>query len=330
MKYQKLGTTNISVSEFALGCWPFAGGHLWGYQADSDSIDAVKTSIENGINFFDTAPGYGEGKSEEVLGKALQSNRKEVVITTKVSPNSLDKKGLIKSCEESLTRLRTDYVDLYQIHWPNPDIRIEETVEALIKLKKMGKIRSIGVSNFGIEDFKSISGLTEIVTNQLPYNGLWRAIEEEISNVCINNDTGIICYSTLAQGLLTGRYKNVDSVPDGVSRSKLFSQDRSPLCRHKEKGCENILFKVINSLIEYSNSIDVSLATFSLGWLKVQPGVQSMLIGARNKNEVELNIPAFNINLSEKDISFYKSITEPIKKHIKGDPDMWNEVSKYR
>ena len=330
MKYQKLGKTNISVSQFALGCWPFAGGDLWGYQADSDSIDAVKTSIENGINFFDTAPGYGEGKSEEVLGKALQKNRTEVVITTKVSPNSLNKKDLIKSCEQSLRRLGTDYIDLYQIHWPNPDIRIEETIEALIKLKNMGKIRAIGVSNFGIEDFKSISSLTEIVTNQLPYNGLWRAIEENIIDECINRSTGIICYSTLAQGLLTGRYKNADSVPDGVSRSKLFSKNRSPLCRHKEKGCEKILFKVINNLIEYSKKIDISLATFSLGWLKVQPGVQSMLIGARNKNEVELNVPAFNINLPETDISFFKTITEPIKKHINGDPDMWNEVSKYR
>ena len=147
MKYQKLGTTNISVSEFALGCWPFAGGDLWGYQDDSDSIDAVNTSIENGINFFDTAPGYGEGKSERVLGKALEKKRSKVVIATKVSPNSLDKKGLIKSCEESLTRLRTDYVDLYQIHWPNPNIRIEETVEALIKLKKMGKIRSVSYTH---------------------------------------------------------------------------------------------------------------------------------------------------------------------------------------
>ena len=330
MNYKKLGTTNINISQFALGCWPFAGGDLWGHQDDSDSIDAVNSSIDKGINFFDTAPGYGEGKSEEVLGKALQNKRAEVVITTKVSPNSLDIKGLIKSCEESLTRLRTDYIDLYQIHWPNPEIKIEETVEGLIKLKTQGKIRSIGVSNFGVEDFKSINNLTEVVTNQLPYNGLWRAIEEEISNICINNNTGIICYSTLAQGLLTGRYRNADSVPNGVSRSKLFSKNRSPLCRHKENGCEDILFTVINKLIAYSEKIGLPLATFALGWLKVQPGVQSMLIGARNRNEVELNMPAFNINLSGADINVFETITEPIKKHIGGDPDMWNEVSKYR
>ena len=330
MKYTELGQSKINISQFALGCWPFAGGELWGKQDDSDSIDAVNESIENGINFFDTAPGYGEGRSEEVLGTALLNKRQSNIIGTKVPPSDLSPKNIRKACEDSLKRLKTDYIDLYQIHWPNHDLPINDSVNELKKLKEEGKILTIGVSNFGKKDFTEISELTEVVANQLPYNGFWRAIEFEIKPLCVLKGSGIICYSPLAQGLLTGRYRKVEDVPDGVSRSRLFSKDTSKLCRHKDSGCEGLLFDCIDKLINLSNTYEIDPAVMSLCWLKKQKGVISMLVGARNKKEVILNKSSFEKEISDEISNLYNEITEPIKNHIGDNPDMWNAISEYR
>ena len=330
MKYTELGNSKIKISKFALGTWPFAGGDLWGEQDDSDSIDAVNESIENGINFFDTAPGYGEGRSEEVLGKALFKKRQTNIIGTKVPANDLSPKDIRKACEMSLKRLKTDYIDLYQIHWPNHDLLIDDSVNELKKLKDEGKILTLGVSNFGIKDFTEITDLTEVVTNQLPYNGFWRAIEFEIKPLCVSKGSGVICYSPLAQGLLTGRYRKVEDVPDGVSRSRLFSKDTSKLCRHKDFGCEDLLFDCIDKLINLSNTYNLDPAVMSLCWLKKQKGVISMLVGARNKNEVILNKSSFENEISDEISTLFNEITEPIKNHIGDNPDMWNATSWYR
>ena len=330
MEYTELGQSKIKISQFALGCWPFAGGELWGKQDDSDSIDAVNESIENGINFFDTAPGYGDGRSEEVLGNALVNKRQSNVIGTKVPPSDLSPKNIRRACEDSLKRLKTDYIDLYQIHWPNHDLSILDYVNELKKLKDEGKILTIGVSNFGKNDFSEISELVEVVTNQLPYNALWRAIEFEIKPVCISKQSGIICYSPLAQGLLTGRYRKVEDVPDGVSRSRLFSKSTSKLCRHNDEGCEDLLFKCIDKIVDLSNSYDIDPAVMSLCWLKKQKGVISMLVGARNKNEVLLNKTSFEGEISDEISELFNKITNPIKAHIGDNPDMWNAISEYR
>ena len=224
MEYTLIGKNDLKISKFALGTWPFAGGELWGNQDDNDSISAVHECYENGINFFDTAPGYGDGRSEEVLGKAIKNIRNSVVIGTKIPPADLGKNNLINSVENSLKRLNTDYIDLMQIHWPNHDIPIDETAQEIQSLIDSGKINEIGVSNFGILDMTEVLNNLNIVTNQLPYNAFWRAIEDDIKPFCIENNIGIICYSTLAQGLLTGRYKDVSEVPEGVSRSRLFQE----------------------------------------------------------------------------------------------------------
>ena len=294
MKYKTLGNTNISISEFALGCWPFAGGHIWGKQEDKDSISAVEESINQGINFFDTAPGYGNGRSERILGIALKNKRHKNIIATKSPPSSLEPWDIRIACEQSLTNLQTEYIDLYQIHWPNHDINIEDSINELTKLLEEGKIRSIGVSNFGVKDFTDISKLTYVVSNQVPYNGLWRAIEFEIQEICMQYTSGIICYSPLAQGLLTGRYNSPEEVPPGISRSRLFSKDRSPQSEHNEEGCEELLFSTIKKLKNIASENNIPLAILSLGWLKTRKGILSLLVGSRNASEVLMNIPSFN------------------------------------
>ena len=334
MKYNKIKNTNIVVSEFALGTWPFAGGKEWGEQDDNDSINSVNESINNGINFFDTAPGYGDGRSERVLGKAIKSKRVSNVISTKVPPSELHPEKLRKSCEFSLNNLQTDYIDVYHIHWPSRKsenkVDINDTVNELNKLYDEGKIRSIAVSNFGKKDLEEISLLTHVVANQLPYNGFWRAIEYEIQNICIEKDSGIICYSPLAQGLLTGRFNHPDEVPDGISRSRLFSSERSSLSIHKDPGCENLLFSTINKLRTLSKENNITMAVMSLGWLKTRLGILSILIGCRNIEEVNLNVPAFkyipDVELNEK----FSELTEDIKIYVGNNPDMWSAESAYR
>ena len=330
MEYTLIGKNDLKISKFALGTWPFAGGELWGNQEDSDSIAAVNECFENGINFFDTAPGYGEGRSEEVLGKAIKNIRNSVVIGTKIPPADLGKGDVTLSVEASLKRLETDYIDLMQIHWPNHDIPFDETAYEIESLINSGKIKEIGVSNFGVIDMTEILEHSNIVTNQLPYNAFWRAIEHEIKPYCIEKNIGIICYSTLAQGLLTGRFNDVSEVPEGVSRSRLFSKSTSSLCRHNDTGCEDELFEAIKNIKKFSNEINLDPATIATTWLKKQSGVLSLLIGARNKNEVQLNINAFDYDVDDSILNEYISLTNKIKNHIGKNPDMWNAVSEYR
>ena len=164
----------------------------------------------------------------------------------------------------------------------------------------------------------------------MPYNGFWRAIEFEIKPLCVSKRSGVICYSPLAQGLLTGRYRKVEDVPDGVSRSRLFFKDTSKLCRHKDSGCEDLLFDCIDKLINLSNTYNLDPAVMSLCWLKKQKGVISMLVGARNKKEVILNKSSFENEISDEISTLFNEITEPIKNHIGDNPDMWNATSWYR
>ena len=254
MEYRKLGNTDMKVSVLALGCWPFAGGSTWGHQDDNDSIAAVHAALEAGINFFDTAEAYGEGRSESVLGQGLAGRRNEAIVATKVFANHLAPDEVIAACERSLRHLGTDYIDLYQIHWPNHDVPLEETVGALEKLKQQGKVRAIGVSNFGVGDLSEMLSLTECQSNQLPFSLLWRVIEREIQPLCVESHTSLICYSPLSQGLLTGRYASLDDVPPGLSRSRLFHHERAQAI-HGESGCEAEVLAAIEQVRQIADEL---------------------------------------------------------------------------
>ena len=168
-----------------------------------------------GINLFDSAEGYGDGYSEEILCKALSDRRDKVLVASKVSVSNLKPEDLRGSCEASLKRLGMDYMDIYQIHWPNWDIPLEDSIGALEALRSEGKIRFYGVSNFGKQDLTEALGKGDIVSDQLPYNLLWRAIESDVQPVCVSNHVSIMCYCPMAQGLLTGKFATPDDVPEG-------------------------------------------------------------------------------------------------------------------
>ncbi len=330
MRYRTLGNTDIEVSQMALGCWPFAGGTVWGPQDDKDSIAAVHASLDAGVNFFDTAEGYDDdSNSEQVLGIALEGRRQEAVIATKISPSNFDTDVMVEHCHASLKRLQTDYIDLYQIHWPNHDVPISETMGVLLKLLEAGKIRSIGVCNFGSIDLADILECGDIVTNQLPYNLLWRALEFEIKPTCVSNSVGIICYSPLAQGMLAGRYSSADEVPPGLSRSRHFSNERE-LAQHGEDGAEDATFEAIRRVEKIAEGLGEHPATISLAWLLKQEGVTSLLVGARNAGEVALNTPAFDYELPDDAERELSAVTSDLKEALGDNADMWNSPGRMR
>lgn len=329
MEYQPLGQSNLRVSTFALGCWPFAGGSVWGAQDDNDSIATVHAALDVGINFFDTAEGYEEGQSERVLGRGLLGRRDEAIIATKVSAANLRHADVIAACERSLRNLQTDVIDLYQIHWPNWEVPLEETVAALEQLRQAGKIRHIGVSNFGVRDLGDMLAVSECVSNQIPLSLLWRVIERAIQPLCVANDVSIICYSPLAQGLLTGRYATADDVPDGLARIRLYAGTR-PMARHGEPGCEAEVFAAVAEVRRIAAGLGWSMAEVSLAWVRQQPGVASILIGARNPDELKWNLPALERVLPADALAALDVATAPVKAALGDNPDPWVIPSRVR
>ncbi len=329
MEYRRLGKTDIQVSVLALGCWPFAGGKYWGDQDDQQSIATVHAALDAGINFFDTAEGYEAGHSERVLGQALVGRRSEAIIATKVSPDHLRPADVITACEGSLRNLQTDYIDLYQIHWPNHDVPLAETVGALQQLKQQGKIRAIGVSNFAVRDLGDMVALSECETDQLPYSLLWRVIEHEIQPLCVQHGVGIICYSPLAQGLLTGRYQQADEVPEGLARTRWYNSQRA-LATHGEAGCEAEVFAALEQLRGIAAQTGLPMATLALAWVKQQAAVTSFLVGARNPEELSWNLPVADQTLSPSVLQQVAAATEPVKAKLGNNPDMWLVPSRMR
>lgn len=322
MMYKKLGTSGIEVSAVALGCWVFAGGRTWGEQADSDSIRTVHAALDVGINFFDTAEGYGSGYSETILGRALEERRSRAVIATKVSESNAAEADVIAACDRSLQRLQTDYIDLYQLHWPSREVDLAETIGALERLQQQGKIRTYGVCNFGPEDLAELLSVGSPVSNQLPYNLLWRAIEYEIIPTCMEHDIGILCYSPLAQALLTGKYRSADDVPGGRARTKHFSSER-PDARHGEAGREAETFAAIHELESIAEAASVSLVDLAIQWLAHQPGVASVLAGARRPSQVIANARSLGCPVPEDVLQKATAATEGLKKAFGSNPDMW-------
>lgn len=329
MQYQILGQSDLRVSAYALGCWSFAGGAYWGEQPDAVSIATVHAALDAGINFFDTAEGYEAGTSERVLGQALLGRRDKAIIATKVSANHLGAVDIMTACEQSLRNLQTDYIDLYLIHWPNWNVPLVESVDALEALQTQGKVRSIGVCNFAVQDLTEILDLHPIVTDQLPFNLLWRVIEREILPVCLANNVGLMCYSPLAQGLLTGRYASADEVPDGLARTRHYASTRAR-ANHDEPGVEAEVFTALAGIQQIAGGLGQSMAAVSLAWLRQQPGVATILLGARSPEELHQNLPALNLHLAPDVIQALNQVTDPVKEKLGKNPDMWLVPSRMR
>ena len=327
MEFRKLGRTDIKVSVIGMGCWAIVGDIYWGPQDEKDSVMTIKAALDAGINFFDTAEAYGDGYSELLLGKALAGCRDKVIIASKVSGSHLSANDVQKACEDSLKRLKTDYIDLYQVHWPSQSIPLEETIDALKKLQKQGRVRAIGVSNFGVEDLPAFLALGDCQSNQLPYSLLWRAIEYRIRQNCIENRVGILCYSPLAQGLLTGKFASADDVPEGRARSRHFSKNRAQ-ARHNEMGCESETFAAIDKIRSICEEIHEPMTKVALAWLLKQSGVTSVLVGARKPEQIKQNAQAGDLKLQGGIVNRLTEATDNLKKQLGENPDMWQSQSR--
>lgn len=322
MKYRKLGNSSLEVSVVTLGCMTFTGDSNWGPQDEKDSVETVRAAYDAGITFYDTAEGYADGMTEALLGKALGADRKRVMIASKVSASNLTKEKLLASCEASLKRLGTDYLDLYQIHWPSREIPIEETMDALLRLKEQGKIREIGVSNYGVLDLDTVLTYNVVVSNQLAYNMLFRGIEYSVLPKCMENGIGVLTYSSLAQGLLSGKYKTANDFPVGRARTKIFSKNREG-ARHGLDGCEELAFAAIDKIRSICADIGEDMADVALAWSLAQPGITSVIAGGRTAAQALQNAKGADITLAPDVLSALNKATEAVKAHLGDDADPW-------
>lgn len=330
MKYTNLGNSDLEVSVVAFGCWGIIGGFNWGPQDKRDSIAALHAALDVGFTLFDTAEAYGNGDSEQLVAEGLGGMRKEIVIASKVSANHLAPDQLTEACNRSLRNLRTDWIDLYQVHWPNRDIPVKDAFGTLEKLKKAGKIREYAVSNFGVQDLAGVydEGYS-VVSNQLCYNMLFRAIEYEIQPACVEKNIGILCYSSLMQGLLTGKYAAADDIQPDRARTRHYSGER-PHARHGEPGHEELTFSTVAKIKEITEEIGQPMADVALAWLLTRPAVASVIAGGRNSLQTQQNAKAAELVLSDDILQRLDQVTEPLKDAMGANPDMWNTAENSR
>ncbi|NKB70662.1 MAG: aldo/keto reductase [Candidatus Latescibacteria bacterium] len=329
MRYAKLGQTDIAVSEWALGCWAFGGGDVWGPQDEAATEQVVQGALAAGINFFDTAEGYNQGRSEESLGQALGARRGEAVIATKAGPDKLTADRLAAACDGSLQRLQTDYIDLYYIHWPNGSVPIDETLTAMERLRDQGKIRAVGVCNFGPLDLRDLLAVGRVEVDQIPYNLLWRVVERAIQPACLDSNIGLVCYSPLAQGLLSGRYAKADEVPEGIARTRHYAGHR-PRANHGEAGCEQEVFAALDDFGRIAAGLAKPLAQVALAWVRQQAGVAALLVGARSEEELALNLPALDLQLDADTVAALDRAGAAVKAALGDNADMWMAPGRMR
>ena len=325
MQYRKLGNSDLEVSVLAFGSWQLGDPGYWGEDAQADAAATVDVALDAGINLFDTADSYGNGESERVLGKLLGARRDQVLIASKMLPNpELGPEQIRKACEASLERLGTDRIDLYQIHWPIHHFTSEAAFEALSKLRDEGKIRHIGLSNYGVRDLTDWMAVGDAVSNQMGYNLAFRAIEYQIVPACKRFGLGILAYSPLLQGILSGRWHSLENIPEARRRTRHFSLRRSGT-RHGESGCERMVTKTLMRLKRYAGKVDIPMSTLALGWVMAQPGVSSVIIGARNAAQLERNLaPAHaETQISPAAIAILNEISVPLKRFLGTNADMW-------
>lgn len=330
MKYRKLGKTNIKVSTVSFGCWAIIGGFNWGHQEKKDSLNALSAAYDSGINFFDTAESYGDGYSEQLIAEALGKKRDQIIIASKASPPHFTREKLRQACERSLRYLRTDYLDLYQLHWPNWDVSLEETLETLEQLKEEGKIRAFGVSNFGPQDLKEcLQTDFEICSNQMAYSLLFRAAEYEVLSLCKDHHISILCYSPIMQGLLTGKFNSIEEIPEDRQRTRHFSRSRAE-ARHNEEGAEKETMEAVAQIRKFSEDVEISMTSLSIAWLLSQPSVTTAIVGGRNASQVKENARAGDVELAPEIKERLSQATEELKKKLGRNLDMWESSSRIR
>jgi len=317
MELRHLGTSDIKISPIIMGTWQ-AGKDMWVGIDDAQSIQAIKAAYDAGITTFDTAEVYGNGHSERIVGNALYDVRDRVVIATKVFSNHLKYNQVMDACHGSLKNLNTDYIDLYQIHWPPGSfgakkVPLEETMRAMTDLKAQGKIRAIGVSNFSRSQLEEAASFGRIDSLQPPYSLFWRKVETDALPYCRENTITVLAYSSMAQGLLTGKFGPDHTFAKGDHRfkNKLFQPENY-----------RRVHEALEKLAPLAAANHITLGQLALAWLISQAGVCA-IAGARNSEQAVQNAAAANVRLSDADLAAVDDIGRFVTDPLDDDPVMW-------
>jgi aryl-alcohol dehydrogenase-like predicted oxidoreductase len=317
MKKITLPNSDVKITPLTFGAWAI-GGWFWGGTDEKESINALESAVDLGMTTIDTAPAYGFGQSEEFIGKAIKGKRDKVEILTKfglrwdISSKHLhfkdtedndgnklsiyrlgSKESVIQECENCLKRLGTDYIDLFQQHWPDDHTPVEETMEALEILKAQGKIRAGGVSNYSASQITEAEKTFALSSNQVPYSMIQRDIEKELVPYSIENKKAIIVYSPLQRGVLTGKITSDYKFGEGDHRPTI------PFYQEPNLSKINGFLQNIKPIADDKN---ITLAQLVINWTLNQPGISCVLVGARNEKQVKENIKAAEISISDEEM----------------------------
>jgi aryl-alcohol dehydrogenase-like predicted oxidoreductase len=312
LKTTELGNTGLEITRVGFGAWAIGGGGWefgWGPQEDDESIAAIHRSLELGLNWIDTAAGYGFGHSEEVVGRALQGLDERPYVFTKASLvpgpdgrvlNNLKRDSILREAEASLKRLNVEAIDLYQIHWPIPKVDIEEGWSAFAELKEQGLVRHIGVSNFDVDQLKRIQSIAPVETLQPPYSLITREVEDEILPYTDREGVGVIAYSPMGSGLLTGAMtrERIDGLPENDWRKHDERFQEPQLSRH---------LAVVERLKIVAARRDTTPGAVAIAWTLNHPAVDGAIVGFRRPTQVDDLIDAAGLELSDADIAEIQS-----------------------
>lgn len=295
MQRKKVGKSDVLVSEITLGTWAM-GGTYWGPADDEESIRAIHKALDSGMNTLDTAEAYNNGYSERVIGRAIRDRKNEVVISTKAANYHSSYRELLDSCHRSLQNLGRDYIDIYYLHWPSSEfghdyVPLEESLEAIAKLKQEGKIRAFGLSNFAREDFEKAKTMVEVDAWQPPFNILWRSIDPMVP-YCLENTISIFPYASVAQGLLTGR------IAPGYQFAEGDKRNTTPLFQP-----ENLekAYRIVMQLQQIAHKHHKTIVQLVLRWTIQAPGITSPLVGGRTDGEIADALGALDWELPQED-----------------------------
>jgi aryl-alcohol dehydrogenase-like predicted oxidoreductase len=308
LETRQLGNSDLKITSIGFGAWAIGGGNWefgWGPQDDRESVDAILRALDGGLNWIDTAAIYGLGHSEEIVAKALAETKHKPYVFTKCSMrwdkdrkiyHSLKRDSLREEVENSLRRLKVDTIDLYQVHWPDPEAEIEEGWEALARMKDEGKLRYIGVSNFNVAQMKRAQKIAPITSLQPPYSLLNSAVEKEILPFCKENNIGVINYSPMASGLLTGKMtaERIAAMPEDDWRRRAPQFKEPKLSRN---------LKLVEVLRTIGNAHSVQPGVVAIAWTLHNPAVTAAIVGARRADQVDGVLPAAGFRLSGDEVA---------------------------
>ncbi|MHC4242864.1 MAG: aldo/keto reductase, partial [Planctomycetota bacterium] len=306
MQIRQLGNTDLKLTTVGLGTWAMGGPWQfgWGPQDDDEAIAAILASLETGINWIDTAPVYGLGHSEELVGKALKQTSKKPIVATKCSLLWNDKKEKVsclkadsirQECHDSLERLGIETIDLYQIHWPEPEEDLEQAWEEMARLAEEGKIRYLAVSNFNVEQIERIHKIHPVSSLQPPYSMLHRQVEDELLAYCADNEIGVVAYSPMQRGLLTGKFS-----PERLANLPLDDHRRANPDFHEPSFTATL--ELVEQLKPIAERNGKTLAQLSISWVLRRPEVTAAIVGARKPEQILETAPAAGWILNEEDI----------------------------